>query len=93
MAVTWFPVRRGPRLSLSSDEFLRLESLVYRPVSTRPDWLKAWRNEANYLLYLARRASDDDNIELLEELEEQARDMSDMVEGRLKAEGLWTGPA
>lgn len=78
-------------MSLSGDDFLRLESLVYRPVSTRPDWLKAWRNEANYLLYLARRASDDDNIELLEELEDQARDMSDMVEGRLKAEGLWTG--
>jgi hypothetical protein len=55
---------------------LRLESLIFRPVSTRPDWLKAWWNEANYLLYLARRASDDD-IELLEELEEQAREMAD----------------
>jgi len=73
----------------SGDEFLRLESLVYRPVSTRPDWLKAWRNEANYLLFLARRAADDDDEELLEELEEQAREMADMVEGRLKSEGLW----
>jgi hypothetical protein len=76
-------------MTASGDEFLRLESLVYRPVSTRPDWLKAWRNEANYVLYLARRAEDDDNIDLLEELEDQARDMADMVEGRLKSEGLW----
>lgn len=73
----------------SADEFYRLESLVYRPVSTRPDWLKAWRNEANYLLFLARRAEDDDNFELVEELEDQAREMADMVEGRLKADGLW----
>lgn len=74
---------------LDDDEFLRLESLVYRPVSTRPDWLKAWRNEANYLLFLARRASDTDDEELLEELADQAREMGDMVEGRLRAEGLW----
>jgi hypothetical protein len=70
------------------DVFLRLESLIYRPVSSRPDWLKAWRNEANYLLYLARRASDDDDLELLQELEDQARDMADMVESRLGSEGL-----
>ncbi len=73
----------------SADEFYRLESLVYRPISTRPDWLKAWRNEANYVLFLARRAEDDENFQLLEELEDQAREMADMVEGRLKAEGLW----
>jgi hypothetical protein len=75
-------------MTLSSDEFLRLESLIYRPVSFRPDWLKAWRNEANYLLFLARRAEDADDIELLEELEEQAREMADMVEARWQAEGL-----
>jgi hypothetical protein len=75
-------------MALSGDEFLRLESLIYRPVSTRPDWLKAWRNEANYLLYLARRASNDDDIELLEELEEQAREMADMVEARWRGERL-----
>ena len=74
--------------ALSGDEFLRLESLIYRPVSTRPDWLKAWRNEANYLLFLARRAEDADDIELLEELEEQAREMADLVEARWQAEGL-----
>ena len=75
-------------MALSGDDFLRLESLIYRPVSTRPDWLKAWRNEANYLLYLARWASDDDDIELLEKLEEQAREMADMVEARWQGERL-----
>ena len=75
-------------MPLSGEEFLRLESLIYRPVSTRPDWLKAWRNEANYLLYLARRANDDDDLELLEELEEQAREMADMVEARWQRDGL-----
>jgi hypothetical protein len=72
-------------MPLSGDEFLRLESMIYRPVSTRPDWLKAWRNEANYLLFLARRAEDADDIELLEE---QAREMADVVEARWRAEGL-----
>lgn len=76
-------------MSLSSDEFDRLERLIYRPVSTRPDWLKAWRNEANYLLYLARRAADNDDEEELEELEAQARDLADTVEARLRHEGLW----
>jgi hypothetical protein len=83
----------GPRLhSLSmesfSDPFIRLQGLLHRPVSTRPDWLKAWRNEAQYLLILARRASDDDDEELLQELEDQADDMAAMVEARLSAEGL-----
>jgi hypothetical protein len=75
-------------MTLAGDDFLRLESLIYRPVSTRPAWLKAWRNEANYLLYLARRASDADDVELLEELEDQAREMADVVEARLAADGL-----
>ena len=75
-------------MTLAGADFLRLESLIYRPVSTRPDWLKAWRNEANYLLYLARRASDADDVELLEELEDQAREMADVVEARLAADGL-----
>ena len=76
-------------MSLSSDEFDRLERLMYRPISTRPDWLKAWRNEANYLLYLARRAADRDDEEELEELEAQACDLADTVEARLRHEGLW----
>lgn len=75
-------------MPLAGDEFPRLESLIYRPVSFRPDWLKAWRNEANYLLFLARRASDADDEQLLEELEDQAREMADMVEARWRSEGL-----
>lgn len=47
-------------MTLSGDDFLRLESLVYCPVSTRPDWLEVWRNEANDLIFLARRANDDE---------------------------------
>ena len=75
-------------MTLAGDDFLRLESLIYRSVSTRPDWLKAWRNEANYLLYLARRASDADDVELHEELEDHAREMADVEEARLAADGL-----
>ncbi len=75
-------------MTLAGDAFDRLEGLIFRPVSTRPDWLKAWRHEAQHLLFLARRANDDDDVELLEELEEQAREMADMVEARLRAEGL-----
>lgn len=75
-------------MSLPGDEFDRLERLVYRPVSSRPDWLKAWRNEANYLLSLARRAADNGDEDELEELEDQAREMADVVEARLRSEGL-----
>ncbi|MFM8702541.1 MAG: hypothetical protein ACKOHG_01510 [Planctomycetia bacterium] len=75
-------------MSLPSDDFDRLERLIYRPVSTRPDWLKAWRNEAQYLLFLARRAVDADDEELVQELEDQARDMADIVEARLRTDGL-----
>jgi len=82
-AVNWF------RMTLSGDEFLRLESLIFRPVSTRPDWLKAWRNEANYLLFLARRAEDNEDETELEELEAQAGDLADTVEARLRHDGLW----
>lgn len=75
-------------MSLPEDAFARLERLIYRPVSSRPDWLKAWRNEANYLLLLARRAADAEDDELLAELEEQAAEMADMVEAKLRADGL-----
>ena len=75
-------------MATPADPFDRLELLVFRRVSTRPDWLKAWRNEAQYLLVLARRANDDGDEELLQELEDQARDMADVVEAKLSAEGL-----
>jgi hypothetical protein len=79
----------APSVSLPGDEFDRLERLVYRPVSSRPDWLKAWRNEANYLIFLARRAADNDDEDELDELAAQARDLADTVEARLRHEGLW----
>ena len=75
-------------MNLTNDEFDRLERMIYRPVSTRPDWLKAWRNEAQYLLYLARRAVDADDEELVQDLEEQAREMADVVEAKLRSDGL-----
>lgn len=75
-------------MNSAADPFDRLQGLLHRPVSTRPDWLKAWRNEAQYLLVLARRASDDEDDELLQELEDQANDMAAMVEAKLAAEGL-----
>jgi len=37
---------------------------------------------------LARRAEDADDVELLEDLEDQAREMADLVEARWQAEGL-----
>jgi hypothetical protein len=40
------------------------------------------------LLYLARRAVDADDEELVQELEEQARDMADVVEARLRNDEL-----
>ena len=52
-------------MSFTNDEFDRLERMIYRPVSTRPDWLKAWRNEVHFLLFLARRAVDADDEELV----------------------------
>ena len=82
----WRGYTRG--MASDGDPFERLERLLFRPVSTRPDWLKAWRHEAQYLLVLARRASDDEDDELLQELEDQAREMADMVEARFTAEGL-----
>ena len=77
----------------SSDEFLRLEGLIFRPVSTHPDCPTAWQSEANEMLLLASRADDADDIESLEELEEQAREMAAMVEPRWQGEGLrpWPG--
>lgn len=76
------------RMATDGNPFDRLERLLFRPVSTRPDWLKAWRHEAQHLLFLARRAADDEDDELLQELEDQAREMADMVEARFTAEGL-----
>ena len=86
--VFFTPALHTDTMSLTNDEFDRLERMIYRPVSTRPDWLKAWRNEAQYLLYLARRAVDADDEELVQDLEEQAREMADVVEAKLRSDGL-----
>jgi hypothetical protein len=72
----------------ADDPFDRLERLLYRQFPTRPDWLKAWRNEAQYLLACARRAADDGDDELLDEFSDEARELADVIEARLRAEGL-----
>ena len=72
----------------ADDPFDRLERLLYRQFSSRPDWLKAWRNEAQYLLSCARRAADDEDEDLVDELADEARALADVVEARLRAEGL-----
>jgi hypothetical protein len=53
-----------------------------RGYPARQDWLW-WAHT-----FLARRAEDADDIELLEDLEEQARELADVVEARWQAEGL-----
>ncbi len=65
------------------------------PQSPKPSWterLKAGLARTRAALTtplgdLFSRAKIDE--ELLEELADQAREMGDMVEGRLRAEGLW----
>lgn len=75
-------------LFADDEDFERLRSLIHQPASTCPDWLKEWRNEATQLLVRARRAEEDDNLKLFNELADQVREMADMVEARWKAEGL-----
>lgn len=70
------------------DPFDRLERLVHRPVSSRPDWLLIWRDEAHHLLFLARRAAADDDADALDELAVEADGMADAMERRLTLEQL-----
>lgn len=70
------------------DPFDRLERLVHRPVSSRPDWLLIWRDEAHHLLFLARRAAADDDPDTVDELATEADAMADAMERRLAIEGL-----
>jgi hypothetical protein len=70
------------------DPFDRLERLVHRPVSSRPDWLLIWRDEAHHLLFLARRAAADDDADALDELAVEADGMADAMERRLAMEQL-----
>jgi len=72
----------------AQDPFDRLERLVHRPVSSRPDWLLIWRDEAHHLLFLARRAAADDDADALDELAVEADGMADAMERRLTLEQL-----
>lgn len=72
----------------TSDPFDRLERCIHRPVSSRPDWLLIWRDEAHHLLFLARRATADDDADALDDLAAEAEAMADAMERRLALEGL-----
>ena len=62
----------------------RLQRLVHQPVSSRPDWLKHAREDADELLWLAQRASDDQNFDRLAELEDDAGTLIEQIENRLE---------
>lgn len=75
---------RGPAAGRLGSQFERLERLIHEPVSTRPDWLKYWREEAQHLLSLARRADTDDDLEALQDLDEEARLMVEGIASRMR---------
>ncbi len=62
----------------------QLEQLIHRPVSSRPDWLKHAREDAAELLWLAHRASDDQNFDRLMELDEDAAALIEQIESRME---------
>lgn len=62
----------------------QLERLIHRPVSSRPDWLKHAREDAEELLWLAHRAGDDQNFDRLMELEEDAAVLIEQIESRME---------
>ena len=41
----------------------RLERLIHQPVSSRPDWLKHAREDAQEVLWLAHRAANDQDYD------------------------------
>jgi hypothetical protein len=63
----------------------QLERLIHRPVSSRPDWLKHAREDAEELLWLAHRAGDDQDFDRLAELDEDAAVLIEKIERRLAA--------
>ena len=77
---------RGPPADRPGSHIDRLERLIHQPVSSRPDWLKYWQEEAQYLLFLAQRANSDDDIDALHDLDEEARMMADGMASRMRAE-------
>ncbi len=61
----------------------QLERLIHRPVSSRPDWLKHAREDAEELLWLAHRAGDDQDFDRLAELDEDAAVLIERIERRM----------
>ena len=75
---------RGPPADRLGSQIERLEQIIHEPVSSRPDWLKHWREEAEHLLYLAHRANADDDVEALQDLDEEARLMVEGMASRMR---------
>lgn len=71
---------------ISGHNLDRLERLIHRPVSSRPDWLKHAREVAQELLWLAHRAGDDQNFDRLAELDEDAAALIEQIENRMEQE-------
>ena len=61
----------------------QLERLIHRPVSSRHDWLKHAREDAEELLWLAHRAGDDQDFDRLAELDEDAAVLIERIERRM----------
>ncbi len=64
----------------------RLERLIHIPVHSRPDWLKNAREDAEELLWLACRASTNQDLASLEELDQEAGIMAERLQYRMDNE-------
>ena len=64
----------------------RLERLIHIPVSSRPDWLKNAREDAQELLWLASRARTNQDLASLEELDREAGIMAERLQYRMDNE-------
>ena len=64
----------------------RLERLIHIPVSSRPDWLKNAREDAEELLWLASRARTNPDLASLEELDREAGIMAERLQYRMDNE-------
>tara|TARA_Y100001933_G_C18957789_1_gene546767 strand:- start:506 stop:724 length:219 start_codon:yes stop_codon:yes gene_type:complete len=63
-----------------------LERLIHIPVSSRPDWLKNAREDAEELLWLASRARTNQDLASLEELDREAGIMAERLQYRMDNE-------
>ena len=64
----------------------RLERLIHITVSSRPDWLKNAREDAQELLWLASRARTNQDLASLEELDREAGIMAERLQYRMDNE-------